>query len=151
MALFRDTFSRAFPRSANRDGIVASLPAMSRVVGYHCACLYLDEVTLDDSVRSFIDQQSESMHALSNSLLSCMLYSIKHKKGSIASIFSFPLSKPCLHFLETLLYRADIVFFPSLSHLDTNANGLVSESSPPELLCVQDEPCHGSHSAGAGI
>ena len=136
MALFRDTFSRAFPRSANRDAIVASLPAMSRVVGYHCACLYLDEVTLDDSVRSFIDQQSESMHALSNSLLSCMLYSIKHKKGSIASIFSFPLSKPCLHFLETLLYRADIVFFPSLSHLDTNANGLVSENSPPELLCV---------------
>lgn len=72
---------------------------------------------MDNSIRLFIDRDSDSMPELSNSLISCLLNAIKRKE-SISFLFQFPLSQPCIHFLDALLRRAEIVHVIFLSQVD---------------------------------
>lgn len=109
---------------------------MSTVIAYHCSCIPVEKVKMDDSIRSFIDCYSTSMSELSNSLISCLLYAIRRKE-SLSFLFQFPLSKSCMSFLDALLLRAEIVPVAFPSQIGVHADGYVSVLVIQSLFSVQ--------------
>lgn len=121
---------------------------MSTVIAYHCSCIPVEKVKMDDSIRSFIDHYSTSMSELSNSLISCLLYAIRRKE-SLSFLFQFPLSKSCMSFLDALLLRAEIVPVAFPSQIGVHADGCVSVLVIQSLFSFQIGALGTLHSSGA--